>query len=86
MTSNGRVPQISNVKYLSNTGWIFPILNLSLFDQTKLYNLHWMTTSNILAIPGVSILNCLRDAIIKEKPVKSGFLQLLAGFTLGNKA
>ena len=38
MTSNGRLPQISKVKYLSNYWSDLPqILNLDLCDQTKLY-------------------------------------------------
>ena len=38
MTSNGRLPQISKVKYLSNY-WLdlTQILNLGLYDQSKLY-------------------------------------------------
>ena len=37
-TSNGRLPQISKVKYLSNFSLDLPqILNLGLFDQTKRY-------------------------------------------------
>jgi hypothetical protein len=59
-TSNGRLPQISKVKYLSNYLSDLPqILNLGLCDQSKLYkflkwiqppmedDLKWKTTSNI---------------------------------------
>ena len=59
MTSNGRLPQISKVKYLSNYWSDLPqILNLGLCDQSKLYkcfkwrrhpmeeDLRWKTTSN----------------------------------------
>jgi hypothetical protein len=38
MTSNGRLPQISKVKYLSNYWSVLPqILDLALYDQSKLY-------------------------------------------------
>jgi hypothetical protein len=60
MTSNGILPQISKVKYLSNY-WpdLRQILDLGLYDQSKLYkflkrrqpqmedDLKWKTTSNI---------------------------------------
>jgi hypothetical protein len=38
MTSNGRLPPISKVKYLSNYWSDLPqILNVGLYDQSKLY-------------------------------------------------
>ena len=59
MTSNGRLPQISKVKYLSNYQSDLPqILDLGLYDQSKLYeffkrrrpqmedDLKWKTTSS----------------------------------------
>jgi hypothetical protein len=53
ITSNGRLPKISKVKYLSNY-WsdLRQILDLGLYDQSKLYkfskedDLKWKMTSN----------------------------------------
>ena len=53
MTSNGRLPQISKVKYLSNYWSDLPqILNLGLYDQSDFTNvsnkddLKWKRTSD----------------------------------------